>query len=86
MTTDGRFFVGILEGYDHSTNIILSEAEERVIVPAEEGESAVDPLGLYVIRGDLVVCVGEVDEPLDKSIDWTKVRGATIAKTKTSIR
>jgi U6 snRNA-associated Sm-like protein LSm8 len=78
--------VGVFEGYDHSTNLILSETQERVIVPVEEGESIVDDLGLFVIRGDLVVCVGDVDESLDQSIDWTKVHGVTIEKTKKTIR
>ncbi|CEP20766.1 U6 snRNA-associated Sm-like protein LSm8 [Cyberlindnera jadinii] len=86
LTSDGRFFVGVLEGYDHSTNLILSDTQERVIVPTEEGESIIDELGLFVIRGDLVVCVGEIDEALDKSIDWTRVHGSTIQKTKKSIR
>lgn len=36
------------------------------------------PLGLYLVRGDNVCTVGLVDEKLDESIDWTKVKGATI--------
>lgn len=35
-----------------------------------------------MIRGDHVVCIGLVDEELDKSIDWTKVRGEVIRSTK----
>ena len=30
------------------------------------------PLGLYIIRGDNIAVVGEVDEQIDGSIDWAK--------------
>lgn len=40
--------------------------------------------GLYLIRGDNVVVVGLVDEELDDSIDWEKVRGAVIGGVKHS--
>jgi len=33
-------------------------------------------LGLYLVRGDNVCTIGLVDEKLDESIDWTKVRGS----------
>lgn len=35
-----------------------------------------------MVRGDNVVVVGLVDEELDKSIDWTKVRGEVVRDTK----
>ncbi|CCH40602.1 Small nuclear ribonucleoprotein-associated protein [Wickerhamomyces ciferrii] len=84
ITTDGKYFVGILEGFDHLTNLILTETQERVIYQDEE--SIIEDLGLQVIRGDLVSCVGLVDEELDKQIDWTKVKGAPLVKTKKSIQ
>jgi U6 snRNA-associated Sm-like protein LSm8 len=34
--------------------------------------------GLYLVRGDNVVVVGLVDEELDESIDWEKVRGEVV--------
>jgi len=37
---------------------------------------------LYLVRGDNVVMCGLVDEELDKSIDWTKVKGQPIGSTK----
>ncbi len=45
-----------------------------------------EELGLYVIRGDLVSCVGLIDEEIDKQIDWTKVKGEQLQKTKKSIQ
>lgn len=86
MTTDGKFFVGTLEGYDHSINVILTDTEERLIVRSDEGDSLVEKLGVYVIRGDLVCCVGLVDEEVDSQVDWAKVHGEPLAKTKKTIK
>lgn len=58
---------------------------ERVIRDPEDDEPSVEvPLGLYIVRGDNVCVVGLVDEPLDESIDWTKVKGTAIGGTKHS--
>ncbi len=36
------------------------------------------PLGLYIIRGDNVAILGEMDEEKDSSIDLSKVKGHPI--------
>lgn len=84
ITTDGKYFIGTLQGYDNLTNLILSETTERIILQDED--STVEELGLYVIRGDLVSCVGLIDEEIDKQIDWTKVKGEQLQKTKKTIQ
>lgn len=84
ITTDGKYFIGTLQGYDNLTNLILSETTERIILQDED--SIVEELGLYVIRGDLVSCVGLIDEEIDKQIDWTKVKGEQLQKTKKTIQ
>jgi U6 snRNA-associated Sm-like protein LSm8 len=62
---------------------VLSSTIERVIRPVDDPEpSSQAEHGLYVVRGDNVVVCGVVDEELDKSIDWTKVRGEVIGSTK----
>lgn len=82
ITTDGRTLLGTLESYDQQTNLILSGTIERIIRPAEdEEESSSVEHGLYLVRGDNVVLVGGVDEELDESIDWGKVRGEVIGGT-----
>uniref|UniRef100_A0A7E4W7S1 U6 snRNA-associated Sm-like protein LSm8 n=1 Tax=Panagrellus redivivus TaxID=6233 RepID=A0A7E4W7S1_PANRE len=70
MTCDGRQVFGTLEGYDHSTNVVLQDASERVF--STDGVTNV-PLGIYMIRGDNVACVGEVDTELDNRIDFENV-------------
>jgi U6 snRNA-associated Sm-like protein LSm8 len=57
VTSDGRIICGILQGHDQVQNIVLSEANERVY-SLEENVEVVD-LGLYVIRGDNVVFIGD---------------------------
>lgn len=58
---------------------------ERVIRDPDDSEaSAVVPLGLYIVRGENVCTVGLVDEALDASINWTKVKGSAIGGIKHS--
>ncbi|KAK6941272.1 LSM domain, eukaryotic/archaea-type [Dillenia turbinata] len=55
---DGRKLLGILRSFDQFANVVLEGACERVIV----GDLYCDiRLGLYVIRGENVVLIGELD-------------------------
>jgi U6 snRNA-associated Sm-like protein LSm1 len=55
---DGRKLMGLLRSFDQFANAVLEGACERVIV----GNLYCDiPLGLYVIRGENVVLIGELD-------------------------
>ncbi|XP_039144321.1 sm-like protein LSM1B [Dioscorea cayenensis subsp. rotundata] len=55
---DGRKLLGILRSFDQFANAVLEGACERVIV----GDLYCDiHLGLYVIRGENVVLIGELD-------------------------
>lgn len=83
ITIDGRTLTGRLETCDQVTNLVLSSTIERIIRPQDDEEPSSEvEHGLYLIRGDNVVFVGLVDEELDKSIDWGKVRGEVIGSTK----
>ncbi|KAK9381478.1 uncharacterized protein V2V93DRAFT_369326 [Kockiozyma suomiensis] len=84
MTSDGRLFSGILQGYDQQTNLILNDTKERVITPDMPTE--ILELGLYLIRGDSVVLCGLVDIAMDSDIDWDKVRGQKLHTTKRPVR
>jgi U6 snRNA-associated Sm-like protein LSm8 len=50
ITNDGRNIVGVLKGFDQTTNIILEECHERVFSSDAGVEQVV--LGLYIVRGD----------------------------------
>ncbi|KAF2182477.1 Sm-like ribonucleoprotein [Zopfia rhizophila CBS 207.26] len=83
ITTDGRTLVGTLISCDQTTNLVLQNCVERIIRPPDDPEPSEEaPLGVYIIRGDTVAVCGKVDEALDASIDWSKVRGEAIGGTK----
>ncbi|GAM87766.1 hypothetical protein ANO11243_057940 [Dothideomycetidae sp. 11243] len=83
ITVDGRTLTGKLLTCDQLTNIVLQDTIERIIRPPDDPEESVEQAhGLYMIRGDNVVVAGLVDEEMDASIDWTKVRGEVIGTTK----
>ena len=61
---DGRKIIGIMRSFDQFANIVLEGAIERVIV----GKRFADvPLGLYVIRGENVVLLGQIVRPPSRS-------------------
>ena len=35
-------------------------------------------LGLYVVRGDNIAIIGEVDKEKDEKLDWSKLRGEAL--------
>ncbi|KAK0494500.1 hypothetical protein EDD18DRAFT_1174618 [Armillaria luteobubalina] len=69
---DGRAIVGVMAGYDQKSNVVLSDSKERVY-SMEEGVEEV-PLGLYLVKGDMIILVGEIDEAVDKAVDLSTIR------------
>lgn len=59
--------VGTLIGNDQVQNLILNDATERVYSMDEPVEEV--PLGLYIIRGDNICIVGELDASTPLSSD-----------------
>lgn len=83
LTADGRSLTGTLLSCDQLTNLVLQNTIERVIRPREDTEDSEEVAhGLYLIRGENVAVCGLVNEELDASIDWTKVRGNVIGGVK----
>lgn len=72
ITQDGRTITGELKGFDQTTNIILSDSIERVFSSDEPMEEV--PLGLYIVRGDHISVIGELDVDADTKIDWPSIR------------
>ncbi|KAJ7540056.1 hypothetical protein O6H91_01G048000 [Diphasiastrum complanatum] len=67
---DGRKLIGVLRSFDQFANLVLQNASERIIV----GDLFCDlPLGLYIIRGENVVLLGELD-PLKEELPLSMVR------------
>ncbi|KAF8924868.1 N(alpha)-acetyltransferase 38, NatC auxiliary [Dissophora ornata] len=66
--TDGRTLVGQLMGYDQAANVILGQTHERIFSSTEPMKSV--PIGVYVIRGETIAIIGELDEELDEATDY----------------
>eukprot|EP00742_Colponemidia_sp_Colp-10_P012222 GILJ01013685.1.p1 GENE.GILJ01013685.1~~GILJ01013685.1.p1 ORF type:complete len:113 (+),score=4.05 GILJ01013685.1:49-339(+) len=72
LTNDGRNIVGLLKGYDQTINVVLHNCHERVY-SLGEGVQRV-PLGLYIVRGDNIGVIGELDENLEAELDFSLIR------------
>ncbi|WWD16623.1 hypothetical protein CI109_101052 [Kwoniella shandongensis] len=75
---DGRIIVGKLKGFDIRTNLILADCVEREY-SADQGVEMI-PLGLYMIKGDNVAVVSELDEEKDTTIDYTEIRAEPLSE------
>ncbi|KAF9219494.1 Sm-like ribonucleoprotein [Gyrodon lividus] len=73
---DGRAIVGTLAGFDQKSNVVLSESKERVY-SMEEGVEEI-PLGLYLVKGDMIVLIGELDDAIDQAVDLSSIRAEPI--------
>ncbi|KAK5016990.1 hypothetical protein BJ546DRAFT_77946 [Cryomyces antarcticus] len=79
LTADGRTLTGTLLSCDQLTNLVLQDTIERVIRSADDPKPSIETEhGVYLIRGDNVLLIGLVDEELDDSIDWSKVKGEVV--------
>eukprot|EP00978_Attheya_sp_CCMP212_P028274 scaffold97255_cov49-Attheya_sp.AAC.6 len=63
---DGRHLVGVFRSFDQFSNMVLEETSERRMVTVGKTCYYADvPLGLYLVRGDSMVLLGEVEEEDD---------------------
>eukprot|EP01001_Neometanema_parovale_P000066 NODE_10067_length_611_cov_83.981557_g9793_i0.p1 GENE.NODE_10067_length_611_cov_83.981557_g9793_i0~~NODE_10067_length_611_cov_83.981557_g9793_i0.p1 ORF type:complete len:100 (-),score=6.47 NODE_10067_length_611_cov_83.981557_g9793_i0:245-544(-) len=69
LTNDGRHIVGTLKGFDQCVNIILVDSTERVYSTSAGVEEVT--LGLYLIRGDNLSVIGQIDETADAALQAT---------------
>jgi len=73
---DGRAIVGVMVGFDQKSNVVLSDSKERVY-SMDEGVEEI-PLGLYLVKGDMIVLIGEIDEALDQAVDLSTIHAEPI--------
>jgi len=59
---DGRILIGFLRSVDQFANLVLHKAVERIHVNNMFGDI---PRGIFVVRGENVVLLGEVDSEED---------------------
>ncbi|KAI6019810.1 hypothetical protein F5J12DRAFT_489443 [Pisolithus orientalis] len=73
---DGRAIVGVLAGFDQKSNIVVSDCRERVY-SLDEGVDEI-PLGLYLVKGDMIALIGEIDDAIDQAVDPSTIRAEPI--------
>ncbi|EGC30382.1 hypothetical protein DICPUDRAFT_157882 [Dictyostelium purpureum] len=83
---DGRKFIGMMRTFDQFANIVLQDTIERIYV----GDCYSDKnLGVFFIRGDNVVILGEIDPDREvqekklKKVSWDEItKAAALEKQK----
>lgn len=60
---DGRTLIGYLRSVDQFANIVLDHTIERIHVGKEYGDI---PRGIFIVRGENVVLLGEIDKEKEK--------------------
>mmetsp|Transcript_24753 Transcript_24753/g.61894 ORF Transcript_24753/g.61894 Transcript_24753/m.61894 type:complete len:96 (-) Transcript_24753:453-740(-) len=76
VTNDGRNVIGVLRGFDQMCNVVLEHTVERIF--SEDAGAEEVPLGLFVVKGDNLAIIGEVDPEVDAETKWTEIKGAPI--------
>lgn len=76
ITNDGRNIIGTLRGFDQTVNIILEKAHERIF--SLHAGVIENDLGLYLIRGDNISIIGELNVEEDEARDLSTVRAEAL--------
>ncbi len=72
---DGRKIIGVLRSFDQFANLVLDQAVERIIVGGMYSDV---PLGLYMLRGENLVLMGQLDPAREVPVGLTRVSEAEI--------
>ena len=72
MTMDGRVLLGVVKGFDPQCNLVLTKCTERIFSSGQ----GVDTMehGMYIVRGDNVASIGEIDEDIDAAVNWAEIQ------------
>jgi U6 snRNA-associated Sm-like protein LSm8 len=70
-TMDSRILVGIVHGFDPQCNILLAKCKERIF-SASAGVEVMEH-GMYIVRGDNISTIGEIDDTVDSEVNWEDV-------------
>ena len=66
---DGRKLIGVLRSWDQFANLVLTSTIERYFVTSPSSRLFADiPRGTYLVRGENVLMLGEVDLDRDEEV------------------
>ena len=72
LTMDGRVLLGVVKGFDPQCNLILTKCSERIF-SVNEGVDLLEH-GMYIVRGDNVASIGELDDEIDATVNWAEIQ------------
>jgi U6 snRNA-associated Sm-like protein LSm8 len=81
ITTEGRVFTGVLKSFDQSMNLVIKNCYEKVY-STDEGVKFVK-MNVYMIRGDTVAMITDIDETLEGQINYNEVKAEPLKVIKT---
>eukprot|EP01135_Chromosphaera_perkinsii_P008583 Nk52_evm25s1401 gene=Nk52_evmTU25s1401 len=67
---DGRKLIGILRSFDQFANLVLQDTIERIYVGKCYGDI---PRGIFIIRGENVILLGEIDTEMETTATLREV-------------
>lgn len=67
---DGRTLIGFLRSVDQFANLVLHRTIERIHVGNEYGDI---PRGIFIIRGENVVLLGEIDRDKESKLPLKEI-------------
>merc|ERR1712037_974478 len=67
---DGRTLIGYLRSVDQFANLVLHRTIERIHVGSEYGDI---PRGIFIVRGENVVLLGEIDDEKEANMNLKEV-------------
>ncbi|KAL5287774.1 LSM1 family protein [Megaselia abdita] len=67
---DGRTLIGYLRSVDQFANLVLHRTIERIHVGNEYGDI---PRGVFIIRGENVVLLGEIDKDREQTLPLKEI-------------
>jgi len=67
---DGRTLIGILRSVDQFANLVLHRTIERIHVGREYGDI---PRGVFIVRGENVALLGEIDQEREEGLPLKQV-------------
>eukprot|EP00615_Pteridomonas_danica_P013336 CAMPEP_0114337992 /NCGR_PEP_ID=MMETSP0101-20121206/6744_1 /TAXON_ID=38822 ORGANISM="Pteridomonas danica, Strain PT" /NCGR_SAMPLE_ID=MMETSP0101 /ASSEMBLY_ACC=CAM_ASM_000211 /LENGTH=131 /DNA_ID=CAMNT_0001470435 /DNA_START=6 /DNA_END=401 /DNA_ORIENTATION=- len=80
---DGRHLVGTMRSFDQFSNMVLEGTVERHIAKGLKFDL---PLGLYIVRGDNVVVLGELDPVKEKALNLKDADEVTVRTAEKQIK
>jgi len=72
---DGRTLIGVLRSVDQFANLILHQSVERIHVGSNYGDI---PRGVFLVRGDNITIIGEIDKEREEKSPLVAVSVETI--------